>query len=121
MGFLLTCFEWIAIYAVFLFLIILGVAKRKTTGAKAFGIASDVCTVFFFFSIPLLTERFFNESLGVMHFIVFVALLMIMTTMEWQLKDTLDFGAAFKKTWRLLFILCFLCYIGLWIAHWLLQ
>lgn len=113
-----TIFELCTTYAWVIFVLLVLILKKKTTGAKALGIASDVTTFFLFFAIPILTEKFFEFNLGVYHYIVFVALLMIITTLEWHSKETLHMTSVLKKTWRLLFMICSVAYVCLWLAHW---
>lgn len=117
MSILATIFTLCAQFPWVIFILVMLVMKLIKKGHRAFGAAADITTFLLLFSIPQLTKQFFDVDLGVLTWIVVIVLLMVMTTIEWRMKEELKILGVVKRTWRIVFLLYSLIYIVLWVVQ----
>lgn len=117
MSILATIFTLCVQFPWVIFILVMLVMKLIKKGHRAFGAAADITTFLLLFSIPQLTKQFFDVDLGVLTWIVAIVLLMVMTTIEWRMKEELKILGVVKRTWRIVFLLYSLIYIVLWVVQ----
>jgi len=105
----------IIFFPVLVFFVTYMICKRKTSKARAFGMASDQTTLWLFFSVPLAIAGVWNIHVGIVIIMVAIIIAMILTYIEWRTKKEIEVRSLLRKVWRVYFLMLTITYGAVWI------